>query len=244
MEASALDHRCPRLFAALAQRLGPGIGVSIQTLEGQPESLFPAEAAIVTNAIPQRQREFAWGRTAARQAMRQLGWPVQPVASGPDRAPAWPTGLVGSISHCRTGCVALVARRADVKALGVDLEDAKALEPDLWELLFTARERAALQAMPARHRGLQATRLFSAKEAFYKWQYPTTNTLLDFQDAEVTWKAGSDRFEVVCERWGDTPQGRVSGHWLGNERWVLSWLVAREEFAASAPLGEPSGDGG
>lgn len=223
----AWDAPLQRLGAALAERVGVGIGVCVQALQGEPEPLFPAEASAVARAVPRRQHEFAWGRTAAREAMRQLGWPVQAVPSGQDRAPVWPAGLVGSISHCSTGCVALVAPRAQVLALGIDMEDAKALDTELWPLLLTVRERAALQALPVHERGMQAMRVFSAKEAFYKWQYPATTTVLEFQDAEIFWEAGADDFSVACDSLKGTPLHRASGRWLSDGQWVVSWVISR-----------------
>lgn len=227
MEDTALRTSPEALEDALARRLGPQVGVAVVTLEGTPEGLFPVEAAAVAHAVPRRQHEFAWGRTAARMAMRQLGAPAQPVPSGADRAPQWPTGLVGSISHCRSGCVALVARRSQVAALGVDVEDEDVVDRELWAMLFTAREQAALWVLPADARGPMATRLFSAKEAFYKWQYPLTGTVLAFQDVELEWQAGANRFSVACARLAGSPGGHASGQWLCDGQRVVSWLMTR-----------------
>ncbi|MER3484814.1 MAG: hypothetical protein C4345_01350, partial [Chloroflexota bacterium] len=38
------------------------------------------------------------------------------------RAPRWPTGIVGSITHSDTPCIVAVARHEAVCALGVDAE--------------------------------------------------------------------------------------------------------------------------
>ncbi|MGX9147748.1 hypothetical protein [Mesorhizobium sp. 128a] len=45
-----------------------------------------------------RRREFGWGRHHAREALRHLGFAPVAILSR-DRAPLWPSGVVGSISH-------------------------------------------------------------------------------------------------------------------------------------------------
>ncbi|MFF4689931.1 hypothetical protein [Streptomyces sp. NPDC001307] len=51
--------------------------------------------------------------------------PLAPGASGPEwarRAPRWPEGIVGSMTHCAGYHAAAVARGRSVAALGVDGE--------------------------------------------------------------------------------------------------------------------------
>jgi 4'-phosphopantetheinyl transferase EntD len=42
--------------------------------------------------------------------MDALGLPERPIPMGRDRAPVWPEGVVGSISHSDAFCLAAVAR--------------------------------------------------------------------------------------------------------------------------------------
>lgn len=135
-------------------------------------------------AVDKRRFEFASGRACAHLALDRLGFARAPLRSGPDRAPLWPDGAVGSISHTTGWCAAAVARAREVAALGIDLEPDEPLEPSLWRLVATDRELARLEREPAASRGLQARLLFVAKEAFYKCQHPTSRTLLDFRDVE------------------------------------------------------------
>src|SRR5690606_967724 len=74
----------------LEHAMGPGTGVACTGVEGNLQRLWPVEHAAISHAVPRRQREFAAGRTAARAAMSQLGWPPSAVPSAPDRSPIWP----------------------------------------------------------------------------------------------------------------------------------------------------------
>ena len=88
------------LAAALARVLPPGVAVAVEDPAASAEGMFDAEARAVARAVPARRAEFAAGRRAAHRAMERLGVPAAPVAMGSDRAPVWPPGVIGSISHC------------------------------------------------------------------------------------------------------------------------------------------------
>ncbi len=60
------------------------------------------------------------------------------------------------------------------------------LEPELWRFVLTEDERAALEREPAETRGLLAKVVFSAKECFYKAQYPLTRQFLGFKQVRIT----------------------------------------------------------
>ncbi|TDE35586.1 4'-phosphopantetheinyl transferase family protein [Antarcticimicrobium sediminis] len=170
----------------LARPLLPGTVALVATdpNAAQPPAL-PQERAALSGARPARLREFDAGRAAARRAMVQLGAPPAPVLHGADRAPIWPEGLVGTITHGAGACLAALAYRRDMQALGLDLEEAAPLEPDLFETICTGAELNHLAALPPDQRGLRAKLIFSAKEAAYKAQYPLSHTLFDFQTLEI-----------------------------------------------------------
>ncbi|MDX2484294.1 MAG: 4'-phosphopantetheinyl transferase superfamily protein [Pseudodonghicola sp.] len=170
----------------LARPLLPGTVALVATdpNAAQPPAL-PQERAALSGARPARLREFDAGRAAARRAMVQLGATPAPVLHGDDRAPIWPEGLVGTITHGAGACLAALAHRRDMRALGLDLEQATPLEPDLFETICTGAELNRLATLPPDQRGLRAKLIFSAKEAAYKAQYPLSHTLFDFQTLEI-----------------------------------------------------------
>ena len=158
--------------------------------------LWPAEAQAVERAVPGRVREFAAGRACARVAMAQLGHAPVAVPSRPDRAPAWPTGLVGSITHTSGYCAAVVASASLYVGIGIDVEQVGTIDADLWSRLYTPTELDWLQGQSDAWRDEAAALLFCAKEAFYKSQYPSTGRWLEFDDVEVEVHRPADGIEV------------------------------------------------
>src|SRR6202165_5059978 len=73
-------------------------------------------------ATQKRQREFLAGRWCAEQALQRLGAGSTHVAMAADRAPIWPDGVVGSITHTGNFAAAAVAWAADIAGLGIDSE--------------------------------------------------------------------------------------------------------------------------
>jgi 4'-phosphopantetheinyl transferase EntD len=146
---------------------------------GAATPLFDAEAASLGRAIDARRAEFAAGRSAAREAMAMLGVSPRAVLMGTDRAPVWPVGLVGSISHSAGLAIAVCAPRLRFGGLGLDIEPDTPLDSDLIERVCLPPERdwIAQRSDP----GLWAKRVFSAKEAAYKCQYSQSGALFDFE---------------------------------------------------------------
>ena len=134
------------LAAAVSDLFGPGVAVAAADPRAPATGLLPEETAPTGRMIEKRHREFAAGRRAARAAMTGLGLPAVAIPMGPDRAPVWPEGVTGSISHTDTHCLAAVARTGEVRALGLDLEPDMALEPALWPDICTGAELGWLEA--------------------------------------------------------------------------------------------------
>src|SRR4051812_37106994 len=86
----------------------------------RPAPLFLAEEAGVANAVPARRAEYAAVRSCARAALERLGLGAVAVPAGADRAPVWPTGVVGSMTHCESYRAAAVAPAAAWVGLGID----------------------------------------------------------------------------------------------------------------------------
>ena len=154
-------------------------------MECSAEDLLDGEFIAIQHAIPQRRHEFIGGRMMARRAMSELGVAPQAVPAGPDRAPVWPAGLVGSITHTGEWCAAAIARADEIRSVGIDVEDARSVGSELWQILCTVRELEWLSTLPTGVRELGATALFSAKESVFKAQYPLTRRMLGHQAVEV-----------------------------------------------------------
>jgi enterobactin synthetase component D len=160
------------------------------------------ERAAIARALPRRQAEFATGRWCARNALVALGLAPVGIPVGAKRAPVWPEGVVGSISHDDEWCVAGAALRQDCAGLGVDIERLDRFRTDMERLVATPRERERLAKTQTPEQRLQALAgLFSAKEAAFKALHLAAAEWIDFQDAElVDWPqapAGPLRLQLL-----------------------------------------------
>ena len=229
------------LNQALKSALGPAVGIAITDVRGDPTSLWPSEAEAVRAAVPRRRAEFAAGRAAARQALQALGQPAQALPMAPDRSPVWPAGFVGSIAHNAHVCVVLVGERKRVHALGVDVEADGPLGAELWPIVCRPEEQAWLRERAPQDQGRWALRFFCAKEAFYKWQYPQSQRMLDFQDVSIVFAADGLTFDV---RWaGSSDDGKqlplVTGRSIAADGFWLSWLIGPGNATLAPSVREP-----
>jgi 4'-phosphopantetheinyl transferase EntD len=208
------------LRAVARTLLAADVAVAASDPRAAPDGLLPEEAAAVAAAVDRRRREFAAGRVAARQAMAELGVHGAPVRRGADRAPVWPDGVVGSIAHTATACLAAAALTGEtpgaVRSVAVDLEPDAALEPALWASVCTAEELAWLDARPAAARARLARAIFSAKECLYKAHYPLTRVLHGFEVLRVELDLAAAAFTGIFLREiggfavGDRLEGRLA----------------------------------
>lgn len=176
------------------------------------------ESGAMARMAPVRKRAFAAGRAAAHACMLQLGGKVQPVLTTPDRAPLWPQGLTGSISHSQSCCIAVLGQTTDVRTLGVDVEEATGLDDDLTGIICTPAEKAWLSTRPRDRARLLAKLIFSAKECAYKCQYPVSKTLFGFDTFDITPDPDTGQFEATFLR--DVPHFRAGTQLCG--RFVIS----------------------
>jgi 4'-phosphopantetheinyl transferase EntD len=165
------------------------------------EGLYPEEAIKVARAVEKRRREFVAGRVCARRAMAALGLPPAPILAGEDRAPVWPQGVIGTITHTDTYCAAAIAREGrGVRALGLDVEPDTPLNLALLKTIALPEERDAIAARPEAERGRLGKLLFSAKECAYKCQYALTRTFFGFSGMRVDLDLERGEFVAVFQR--------------------------------------------
>ena len=173
------------LSTAFSELFPPGVAAAELRMPGDASLLYPEEAVSVVKAVPKRVGEFAAGRLCARRALAEFGITGVPLTMAPDRAPVWPESMVGSITHARGLCAAVVAERRCFASLGLDVEVTGDVKRDLWRHICVAAESAWLESLPVPAQASAATLIFSAKEAFYKCQYPITQERLNFSDLRV-----------------------------------------------------------
>lgn len=204
-EVCSLDHGPWTSGArALAARLCPARAVD--ACAALHEELPP----ILRRAVPQRQYEFLVGRRLAHEL---LGGPCGLWG----KAPVWPPGFTGSISHTRQLVVVVVApmslRR---RAIGIDIEslNCNASAQAALARCFTSDERGLLRAVPDGE--LLA---FSAKEAVYKAVNAGLGLSPDFLDAQVVavdvqWQHLTMKFGMGINASLQVRYERMDGHML------------------------------
>jgi 4'-phosphopantetheinyl transferase EntD len=206
----------------------PGAASVLSLSPGASPALLADELVYTRTFAPRRLGEFRHGRACARLALSRLGVAAVAIPVGSKREPVWPDGIVGSISHAGSAAAAVVARRADVRSLGLDLEAAGDLEAGLWSRICLPAE-IARNAGSGYGAGCAARLVFSAKEAAYKALWPVTGRFLDFHDIEVRLDEAGRTF-AVTSRAAHLPEelaSAVSGR----------FATVGELFATAATLG-------
>lgn len=165
--------------------------------------------------------------------MAALGEPPAPIPQLTDRAPLWPPGLVGSISHTDTWCAAAVARISDgIVALGIDIEPFEPIKPDLLRVICLPEERNFIDGHPVGERGLLGKTIFSAKECAYKCQYAVSRTFLGFNAMRIFLDLPGNKFVAVFQRDAGTSFAagqELPGRFLVDHGYVATAMVLTKE---------------
>lgn len=173
----------------------PGILIACRAIApGDEHALLPEELPAFAASVVKVRRASGAARLAARELLTGLGYLRCPLPKDPSGAPVWPPGVVGSLSHDAEIALAAVGRSREFDGLGIDVEPAEPLPPDLLDIVATPRERLGLAADPYGGR-----LLFAAKEAVYKAVFPLDREFLDHHDVEVDFAARKARVRAGRE---------------------------------------------
>jgi 4'-phosphopantetheinyl transferase EntD len=194
---ASLSSGPPLRSSVPASMLGPGIAVAVATPMLVDDQLFADERQYISRAVEKRRAEFGTARVCARHALAELGVATCSLVPNTDRSPHWPFGIVGSISHTTGCCAVAVTRASQVIGLGIDVEFDTPLQPELISIICTTTERRWLDRCDRPAGAWLSKLLFCAKEAFYKCQYGTTRTPIDFRDVELHVDMATETFSVA-----------------------------------------------
>jgi 4'-phosphopantetheinyl transferase EntD len=233
----------PAVLCDAVRELFPDGAVAAELREpGDPALLLPAEADCLTSgAVQKRRREFAAGRLCARRAMGEVGIHDFALRAAQDRQPLWPDSLVGSITHTGGLCVAVVAPKTRLAAVGVDSEVLGGVAPDIWPTVCVPAELAWLESLPAADRAAAVTLVFSVKEAFYKCQYPVTAEWLNFDDLRVEplhWGASRGAILIHANRslkLADRVALPILGQYVFHEGFVTAGVALSKLYRRAEP---------
>lgn len=200
-----------------------------------------ALAPELRQAARARRASFLAGRHAAAQALHCYRQPWTAIARGPDGAPCWPPGWVGSISHSAGVALCALAPSRDCEGVGIDIEQRIAEDAltDLLPLLLAPGEVLHAGRQGPGY-GLGATLLFCAKEALFKALYPQVRRYFDFTDARVLGidsdvahagaSSGRLDLELLCSLSARHPAGR---------RYEASYRIRRNRVSVLLALPPP-----
>lgn len=163
------------------------VAVEVATNSDYFAPISVEEAPYAERMVERRRQEFAAGRACAHRALRRIEADYGPIKVAHRRDPIWPTGIVGSITHCEGFCAAAVARGGPVAALGIDAEPARPLDDETRDTILNPDEQREMMHLPLPP-GLWTTTGFAAKEALFKAVYPVLIREIAFD--EITLSTG------------------------------------------------------
>lgn len=173
------------------------------------EGLYPQEMPYIERMALPRQHEFACGRYCAHRALEKLGRKGEAVLRDEDGAPIWPEGVVGSITHSRGTCVAVVEEHHRLGGIGIDIESVSRCTANLLSFYAQPHEMSALQKSDANLSSDQCRALlFSAKEAAFKSFRSMPGRVGGLKSIQLEWlEDGEFRVSNVAE-------GRTRGRYF------------------------------
>ena len=176
-----------QLARAIEAMSVPGILVDHRLIAvGDELALLPAEVAAFAGSVLKVRRASGAARIVARMLLSRFGREPYAIPKSTTGMPVWPNGIVGSLAHDTKVAIAAMAAQPEFQSVGIDIEPAEPLAPDLLGIVATAKERDRIEDDPFRGR-----LLFSIKEAIYKAVYPLDRTFLDHHDVEVSLADGT-----------------------------------------------------
>jgi 4'-phosphopantetheinyl transferase EntD len=194
-DAALTPHAIDAVRKTMRRLVPPEVAVAVWEWEGgatdaEPDPIYPEEDAAIARAVPKRAVEFRRGRACARAALAELGAAPEPIPVAATRAPVWPAGFVGSITHCRGLVAAVAARTERIVALGLDAEPVGPLPDGTHHLILHPLDRRGPD-------GALDKVVFSAKESIFKTLFPLTGVWLDFRDVVVELDEGRGHFHAT-----------------------------------------------
>lgn len=152
---------------------------------------------LAERAVDKRLTEFVAGRFLAHSLLLKQHCKQPLLRDERTRAPIWPSGFVGAISHSKgvAACAVHANKHTGIKGVGIDVEHwtpqrtADSIAKEVWDdteatLAQTAQWRDSNEQPWTREQAL--TLVFSAKEAIYKALYPQVRAYFGFASAKLT----------------------------------------------------------
>ena len=185
--------------------------------------LLGAEQVLAQQMNDNRLADFAAGRACAHLAQKHLGLSAQPILRD-ERAPVWPKGQCGSISHAKDWALAAVS--TSLRGIGVDVETQGRVKQKLYRALFRPEEVSAFSSCP----DAAPSVAFAAKEAGYKAIYPIGGAYVGFQEAsvELDWQSRSFRIRYYGNHKACRALESGVGYWRLFDSYVIVFFAIQD----------------
>jgi len=203
-------------------------GVKFHMIDAAPEDfeLYSKEKEHTSRMATKRLNDFRASRFCARRCLSQLG--IEPFAllSRSNRAPIWPDGIIGSISHTTNLCAAAVIEKNGVTGIGIDVETTKPINMDILDMICSNNEikRLKKQGDPL----ILGKVVFSIKESIFKCFNPRFDHWLDFKDVNLELSMKDKRYHMNFREKvePELKNCTINGHWFLGQKFILSscWI--------------------
>jgi len=149
---------------------------------------------VANGAVLKRQCEYLAGRFCANEGLKQLEHKLaieivnKEVATGKNREPLWPQGVLGAISHSsRFAMAVLVQDKGRYLGIGIDIEEemTEGLARDVSGQIMTEKEKRLNHKSDDFDNKSFVTLIFSAKESIFKALYPSVGEYFGFEACEL-----------------------------------------------------------
>ena len=173
-----------------------------------------------------RNQEYLLGRLTIKDALGSLGYPTTWIERDPlTKAPVWPEGITGSLSHSSGLALAVVGDSPPILGLGVDLEKAnRTIDLGIERHICTQDESDDLRSLHLENHAIRLLLTFSAKESLYKCFFGRVpRDLLRFKNVSLKWESSK-----WTAHWKFPSEKKYSmettiGYWGMDQNWL--WTI-------------------
>lgn len=161
--------------------------------------LTQEEAAVIEKSVPKRRLEYSTGRMLAKKALTSLSpellqTPIS-IGRGAGREPIWPPNVVGALTHSEHVALAVVTDNKNAMGVGIDIELADRVRPDLAKMILTETERD--HWLRSGSTGHELALYFSAKEAVFKAVNPMIGLMIDYTECLIQFVDSGSSFSAT-----------------------------------------------
>ena len=218
-------------FPLLASLLPPDIVAVVGEPRHRQTPLLDAEAEYASSRSmqPQRKMEFRVGRACAREALSRFGWAGWPLLPTASRAPQWPDGIVGSITHSSDYCAVAVGRRRTWAGIGIDAEAIGRVHESIAPMVCMRDEMSALERCRANEKCALLALLFSAKESVFKAVFSGTGAVFEFKHIGINIEPDTRTFSAYAPgRELNQLLARLEGRFFATNECLVTTALLRE----------------